>query len=228
METGLIVKVSAITRDGRDVLRDCSFRVRPGELVVVSGPNGAGKSSLLAAIMGYSTMNVVGELTLDGLDLLSLAIYERARRGLFLIHQEPPAIPGVTIAGAIRAQTEALRGSLSIPAIQTEIREACSLLGVDESFSRRPLNDGLSGGEKKRAELVQMLVAKPRYVLVDELDSGLDADMLGRARAIIAELRTQGVGFIVVSHNKAFVDDLVPTLVLNLGSTLQSKVPELL
>ncbi|KKW29613.1 MAG: Iron-regulated ABC transporter ATPase subunit SufC [Candidatus Uhrbacteria bacterium GW2011_GWD2_52_7] len=218
MESTLNISHLTLARDGREVIRDCSFTVAPGELLAIVGPNGTGKSTLLQGIMGYANCERrQGSIILGDESLEELPMHERARRGVFLIHQEPPAIPGVTIAGAIRAQAEALRGSLSIPAIQSEIRAACARLGLDEQFSRRPLHDGLSGGEKKRAELLQMLVAKPRYVLVDELDSGLDVAMVEVAADVIRELRTQGVGFIIVSHNPAFLHGVAPTAELRLG-----------
>lgn len=212
MATELAVNHLTVQRDGRDVVRDCSFVVAPGELVAVTGENGAGKSTLLAAIMGYPECAVVGgDIALGDDVITALPLHERARRGVFLVHQEPPAIPGVSIAGAIRAAAEAVRGSISIPAVQGEIREACARLGIDETFSRRPLNDGLSGGEKKRAELLQMLVAHPAFVLVDELDSGLDAGMIDVVVRLIAELRQEGVGFVVVSHSSSFIELLRPT-----------------
>ncbi|MCR4311791.1 MAG: ATP-binding cassette domain-containing protein [Candidatus Uhrbacteria bacterium] len=218
MENGLVVNQLTITRNGREILRDCSFAVAPGELLAVSGRNGAGKSTLLSSLMGYADSEIIsGDMLLNGTTLIGQPMYERARRGLFLVHQEPPAIPGVSIAGAIRAQVEALRGSISIPVVQADIREACAKLGLDESFSRRPLNDGLSGGEKKRAELLQLLVLRPHFVLVDELDSGLDAAMIAIAVGIIADLRSQGVGCIVVSHSQSFIDALLPSNELKLG-----------
>lgn len=218
METGLAVNNLTVQRDGRDVVRDCSFTVAPGELVAIAGENGAGKSTLLAAIMGYAECVVTnGGMTLNAEAIDQLPMHERARRGLFLVHQEPPAIPGVSIAGAIRAEAEAVRGSISIPGVQGEIRAACARLGLDEAFSRRPLNDGLSGGEKKRAELLQMLVAHPKVVLIDELDSGLDAGMIAVAVGLIAELQRSGVGLVVVSHSASFVERLNPTRSLALA-----------
>ncbi len=217
MENGLAIQSLTLARDGHEILRECSWTVRPGELLVISGSNGIGKSTLLLSVMGQPGCDIKsGDIMLDGASIVQLPAYERARRGLFLIHQEPPAIPGITIAGAIRAEVEALRGGLSIPAVQAEIREACQRLKIDEAFSRRPLNDGLSGGEKKRAELLQMLLAKPRFVLIDELDSGLDADMLKTSIKLIADLRAEGVGFVVVSHNQSFTEALCASNTLGL------------
>ena len=212
MENGLVVDNLTVVRAGVPVVLGCSFAASSGDLVHLVGANGAGKSSLLLAIMGHSDCVVAsGDMRFRDTSLLPLPTYERARRGIFLAHQEPPTLPGISIAGMIRASAEAMGVGLSVPEVQARIRTACEAVGVDEIFSRRFLGADLSGGEKKRAELIQLLALPPQAALLDEIDAGLDSAGRERLIAAIDTLRTGGTSVVFITHNPELADRLVPT-----------------
>lgn len=214
----LEVQNLSIARDAREILSDVSFSVGAGDCVVIRGQNGVGKSTILSAIMGFEDVEVVkGDILLDGASLRNVAVHDRAKRGIFLAHQEPPAIDGITLAAMARMALEAIHGISDVPESQQRIREALALLNLPDDFAQKILHADMSGGEKKRAELFQLVLLHPRFALLDEIDSGLDAPSCSLAASVIAKLRSQGTGFIVVTHSDAFADALTPSRIINLS-----------
>lgn len=216
MESVFNVNISSLTRGGHEVARDVVFGVASGELVVLSGKNGAGKSSVLLAIMGHPSCDVVGEIRLRGEMLVGMPTHERARKGLFLAHQESPTIAGVALGGVVRSAREAVHGKVSIPETQSDLRAALEEIGLDPAFAKRGLNEGFSGGEKKKAEMVQLLLLRPAVALLDEVDSGLDVRAREAVATIIERLRADGTSFVVVTHSVDFKERLKPTKVVTL------------
>jgi Fe-S cluster assembly ATP-binding protein len=213
MDQGLIIDNLAVRRGDKEIFSALQLQVVSGELVILEGENGSGKSTLALTLLGHPDCLVTcGKITLEGADLLSLPVYERARHGLFLAHQEPAKIPGVTIVETLRASCEALQGeAFTVPRFYQDLRGALERLGLGEDFAQRSLNDQLSGGEKKRGELLALLLARPKIAVLDELDSGMDAVARALTRDIVAELRSAGTGFLLISHNSAWAQELEPT-----------------
>lgn len=204
---GLVVRSLHIAREGREIVCNVSFTIRPGEIHVLMGPNGAGKSTLLNALAGKPRTEITkGTVALDGGALTRLSTEQRACKGLFLGFQHPVEIAGVTIASFLRTAKNAQatshgKDSLSPTAFAAYLKDILNVLGMDERFGGRQVNAGLSGGEKKRCELLQMAVLEPRYALLDEFDSGLDVDALRDVVRIIKAEAKKGTGFLLVSHN---------------------------
>lgn len=202
-----VVRSLHIAREGREIVHNVSFTIRPGEIHVLMGPNGSGKSTLLNALMGEPRTEITkGTVALDGVSLTRLSPEKRSRKGLFLGFQHPVDIVGVTMASFLRtaknAQAPSLRKEPMPPTAFAEyLKETLSRLCMDERFGGRQVNAGLSGGEKKRGELLQMVILEPRYALLDEFDSGLDVDSLREVVRIIATEAKKGRGFLLVSHN---------------------------
>ncbi len=213
----LSVEHLSITRAGKEILSDISFVCSPGELIVVRGKNGAGKSSLFAALMALPGIEIAsGDFSIDGESLILKKTYEIARSGMFLAHQEPPAIDGVSLGVVARAALETMCGVTEVPEAQRRIRETLAELGLPEDFAHKTLHSSMSGGEKKRAELFQLVLLKPKFALLDEIDSGLDSVSCSIAASAIAKLRSEGTGFVVVTHSDAFADVLNPTRIIEM------------
>ncbi len=214
----LVVDHLSIARAGKEILSDISFVCEPGELIVIRGKNGAGKSSLLSTLMALPGVEVVsGNFSIDGESLTSKKTYEIARSGMFLAHQEPPAIDGVSLGVVARAALETMCGVTEVPEAQRRIREALAQLSLPEDFAHKTLHASMSGGEKKRAELFQLVLLKPRFALLDEIDSGLDAAACAITASAIAKLRSSGTGFVVVTHSDAFAEALQTTKTIKIG-----------
>ena len=206
----LSCKEVSILRDGKHIVADVSFAVAAGELLVIGGPNGAGKSTLLQTIAGIQDkgIEIFGMIDDEGGSLLELSADARFRRGIMLTFQEPPALPGVSFLTVAREMLFAKTGTRpEIAEVYGKIREVFGRVGLSESFIEKSLFDGFSGGEKKRAELALVLLAKPRVLLLDEIDAGLDA--LGReaAREVIRELLAEGSSVVCVTHSSDFLVD---------------------
>ncbi len=206
----------------RNVLKSVSLDVPAGALLVLMGANGSGKSTLGLALAGHPRYRVAGgSARLAGQDLLALSPEARARAGLFLSFQAPPEIPGVKnnlfIRTALNAVREA-RGEAPLDAFDFlgGAREAAARLGLPEAMLSRPVNDGFSGGERKRNELLQLALLRPRLALLDEIDSGLDVDGVRAVVQLVQELRAQGTAFIIVSHYLQLIESLAPDAVLRL------------
>ncbi|WP_367065310.1 Fe-S cluster assembly ATPase SufC [Oryzisolibacter sp. LB2S] len=206
----------------RTVLHSVSLDVQPGQLVVLMGANGSGKSTLGMALAGHPHYQVLGgQALLAGQDLLQLPAHERARAGLFLSFQSPPDVPGVKnnffIRTALNAMHEA-RGQEPLDAFDflSSAKKAAKELGLPEAMLNRPVNEGFSGGERKRNELLQLSLLKPRLAMLDEIDSGMDVDGVRAVVALVQKLRASGTAFIVVSHYLQMIEQLEPDTVLRL------------
>ncbi|MBK8526908.1 MAG: Fe-S cluster assembly ATPase SufC [Rubrivivax sp.] len=206
----------------RHVLKSVSLDVAPGALMVLMGANGSGKSTLGLTLAGHPRYHVSGgQARFAGQDLLAMNPEQRARAGLFLSFQAPPDIPGVKnnlfIRTAVNAVREA-RGETALDAFDFlgSARTAAAQLGLPESMLARPVNDGFSGGERKRNELLQLALLQPRLALLDEIDSGMDIDGLRAVVDLVQSLRARGTAFIVVSHYLQLIESLAPDTVLKL------------
>ena len=204
------------------VLRSVGFDVDAGELVVLMGANGSGKSTLALALAGHPRYQVAGQARLAGQDLLAMPVEARARAGLFLSLQAPPDIPGVRnnlfIRTALNAQ-RAARGDSEIDAYDFlgQAKAGAARLGLPEAMLARPVNEGFSGGERKRNELLQLALLKPRVALLDEIDSGLDVDGVRALVELVGSMRRDGTAFVVVSHYLQLIESLAPDRVLRLS-----------
>lgn len=200
--------------DGKEILKGLSLVINSGETHALMGPNGNGKSTLLAAIMGNPKFHVSeGSITLDGVDVLAMEVDERSKAGLFLGMQYPSEVSGVTNSDFLRAAINARR-ERPIPLFSfiKEMEKTVADLHMKEDLAHRFLNEGFSGGEKKRNEIVQMKMLKPDFAMLDEIDSGLDVDALKIVAQAIQDMRTsEGLGLLIVSHYARFYDLLQPT-----------------
>jgi len=216
----------------RPILRGVSLTVAGGEIHALMGPNGSGKSTLAAVLAGHPGYAVTGStVRLDGCDLLAMAPEERARAGVFLAFQYPVALPGVSVARFLRAAVDARRGAGAVKsaAFLKELREAAAFLEMDPQVINRAVNDGFSGGEKKRLEILQMMLLKPRLALLDETDSGLDIDALQVVARGVNHLAGPDLGLLVVTHYERLLKHIVPQRlhILLEGRIVRSGGPEL-
>ena len=223
--TDLTVRVA-----GKDILKGVNLEVRAGEVHAIMGPNGSGKSTLAQVLAGREDYEVTcGSVTFDGRDLLALPAEERARAGLFLGFQYPVEIPGVNNVYLLKAALNAKRKAAGEPEVDayeflTLIRQKMKLMQMSESFLTRGVNEGFSGGEKKRNEVLQMLVLEPRLAILDETDSGLDIDALKVVSAGVNTLRDSKRAIVLVTHYQRLLEYIVPDRVhvLSGGRILKS------
>ena len=191
----------------REIVRGVSLSIYPGERHALMGPNGSGKSTLAAALMGHPAYRLEGEVLLGGEPITALPPEERARRGMFLGFQQPVTVPGVTVANFLRAAVGARRGERPpVRAFRGELLAACESLAIPSEFAGRYLNDGFSGGEKKRLEILQLLLLRPTFALLDEIDSGLDIDALKLVAQGIMRASAAGTGLLLVTHYQRILD----------------------
>lgn len=218
--------------EDKPILRGVSLRIRSGEVHALMGPNGSGKSTLSNVLAGHPDYEVTGgTVTLDGVDLLDLEPEERARKGLFLAFQYPVAIPGVTVAKFLKSAVDAVRGAegLNATAFLRELREQARLLEMDPAFINRYLNDGFSGGEKKRMEILQMALLRPCFAILDETDSGLDIDALKIVSQGVNRMNGPELGLLVITHYERILTYIKPQylhIMMN-GRIVKSGGPEL-
>ncbi len=201
--------------EGKEIIKGVTLTFTPGKVQALMGPNGSGKSTLANALMGHPKYKITqGQILLDGVDLIPLKADERARRGLFLSFQYPSEIPGVAIGNFLRTAVNNLRAEqdrYSVLDFHKLLKEKMAVLKIDSSFISRSLNEGFSGGEKKRMEMLQLLLLQPKYALLDETDSGLDVDAIKTVAAGITEARKQKeMCIIVITHYHRFLEYLQP------------------
>ena len=200
---------------GREILQGLSLTVHSGEVHAVMGPNGSGKSTLAHVLMGRPGYEVLGgSVTLDGIDILALPTWQRARAGLFLAMQHPIEVPGVSLVESLTAARRTVAGDVPGPDIRARLREEATRIGFDERFLDRPLNVDLSGGERKRNETLQLGVIRPRFAVLDEIDSGLDVDAMADVGRRVQEATTEwGLGVLAITHFRRLLDVLHPDVV---------------
>ena len=223
--------------EGKEILNGVNLTVRQGEVHALMGPNGTGKSTLAYVLMGHPNYEVSdGEVIFAGQNILELDPDERARMGLFLAFQYPIAIPGVSVANFLRTAVNARRKvenpddkGVPIPEFRDMLKERMDLLKMDHSFAGRYLNEGFSGGEKKRAEILQMAALQPEIAILDETDSGLDIDALRIVSDGVNALRGADLGVLVITHYQRILNYIKPDYVHIMigGKIVESGGPEL-
>ncbi len=210
----LVVKDLHAAIGGTEILKGLSLEVPKGEVHAIMGPNGSGKSTLSKVLAGHDDYEVTGgSVTMDGADLLELEIDERSRAGLFLAFQYPTEVPGVTMANFIRAARQARMPEgeeLEAVSYYKDLYAKMDQLGIDRKFTARAVNEGFSGGEKKRNEVLQMMMLDPVYGIMDETDSGLDIDALKVVADGVNSMRSPGRGFLVITHYQRLLDYIEP------------------
>ena len=207
----LIVEHLAASVEDTEILRDVSLQIGRGETHVIMGPNGAGKSTLAGVLMGNPAYTVTGGSALwEGEDLLELSVSERAKKGLFLSFQNPLEVPGVTLSAFIRNALEQKTGKrVRLWDFKKKLTETMKLLSMDESYAERDLNVGFSGGEKKKAEILQMLMLEPKLAILDETDSGLDVDAVRTVSKGIQLYKEKCKGsLLIITHSTRILESL--------------------
>ncbi len=224
------LRVAPIGAPEHEILQGIDLTVGPGEVHAIMGPNGSGKTTLAYALMGHPAYIVTGgEVTWKGHNLLKLSADKRARLGMFLAFQYPTAIPGLSVASFIRSAlnakraglvpdpsidpTDAIRGGISMGDFRRKMREKMALLKVDETFASRYVNEGFSGGEKKRLEMLQMAVLEPEMAILDETDSGLDIDALRIVAEGVNAMLNPAMGVLLITHYQRLLNYIKPDVV---------------
>ncbi|NCA19184.1 MAG: Fe-S cluster assembly ATPase SufC [Actinobacteria bacterium] len=200
----------------REILKGVDLTIKSGETHAIMGPNGSGKSTLAYSIAGHPKYSISGgSVTLDGVDVIEMSVDERARAGLFLAMQYPVEVPGVSVSNFLRSAATAIRGEA--PKVRTwvgEVKEAMGALGMDPAFSERNVNEGFSGGEKKRHEILQMELLKPKIAILDETDSGLDVDALRIVSEGVNRIKSKSdVGIMLITHYTRILRYIKPDFV---------------
>jgi Fe-S cluster assembly ATP-binding protein len=224
MSDQLIINNLHVSVEGNPIIKGLNLSVKQGEVHALMGPNGSGKSTLANTLMGHPQYMIdSGDVTFSGEDILDLEPNERAKLGLFLAFQYPTTIPGVTMANFLRMAVSAVRADSSngsettalIPMreFRRELREKMKQLDVDESFARRYLNEGFSGGEKKRAEILQLAVLEPKIAILDETDSGLDIDAVRIVGESVSQLIGPDLGVLIITHYPRLLNYIRPQFV---------------
>lgn len=229
----LEIKDLHVEIDGKEILKGVTLKINTNEVHAIMGPNGTGKSTLAAAIMGHPKYEVTsGTVTIDGEDVLEMEVDERAKAGLFLAMQYPSEITGVTNADFLRSGINARReegDEISLMKFIRELDSKMEFLDMDEDMATRYLNEGFSGGEKKRNEILQLMMLKPKFAILDEIDSGLDIDALKIVSKGINEMRGEGFGCLMITHYQRLLNYITPDQVhiIMQGKIVKSGGPEL-
>ncbi len=227
----LAVENLHVSVEGKEILKGLTLAVNAGEVHAIMGPNGSGKSTLSFCLMGHPKYEVTsGRILYQGRDLKALAPNARAAAGLFLAFQYPIAIPGVTIANFLRASLRGVRGAdVPVKEFRQVVKAQLKALGIPDTFMNRYVNDGFSGGEKKRLEILQMAVLAPALAVLDETDSGLDIDALKTVAAGINAQRSPQRGILLITHYQRLLDYVAPDVVHVMvdGRVAKSGGPEL-
>ena len=211
------LQVSVVTDAGnKEILRGVDLTIKSGETHAIMGPNGSGKSTLAYSIAGHPKYLITGgSVTLDGTDVLEMSVDERAKAGLFLAMQYPVEVPGVSVSNFLRTAVTAIRGEA--PKVRTwvgEVKEAMASLNIDTAFSERNVNEGFSGGEKKRHEILQMQLLRPKIAILDETDSGLDVDALRIVSEGVNRVKTNSdLGVMLITHYTRILRYIKPDFV---------------
>ncbi len=210
----LEIKNLNVSVAGNEILKDFELTLPKGEVHAIMGPNGTGKSTLAKALAGHPDYEITsGEILLDGESILEMEPDERARAGLFMAFQYPSEIPGVSIANFIRAALQARLAEgeeMEATAFYRRLYEKMDMLKIDRKFTSRSVNEGFSGGEKKRNEILQMAMLEPKFAVLDETDSGLDIDALKVVSEGVNALRGEGLGILVITHYQRLLNYIVP------------------
>lgn len=208
----LSFKHISIDSGEKRIVSDASLSVASGEVHVLMGPNGSGKSTLLNGVMGYPKFTIAdGKIEFDGEDITALPTEEKAKRGIFLSMQYLPEIPGVTLLNFLHKAHRAQKGEeISVLEFLKRVEAEAKAVGIDPGFLRRQVGVGLSGGEKKQAEILQMLALRPKFAFLDEIDSGVDVDALKLVVAGIERMKREGTGFILVTHYDTLLSHIAP------------------
>jgi len=212
----LEIKDLHVRTEDREILKGVDLSIDKGEIHALMGPNGSGKSTLANTLLGHPAYEVTqGSIVFKGEDITESDPHERAKAGLFLAFQYPVAIPGVSVANFLRMAINAKRPEpIQVKEFRTELQHAIELLDVDRAFTSRHLNDGFSGGEKKRAEILQMAMLRPDVAILDETDSGLDIDALRTVAEGVAKLHDeQGLGALIITHYQRILHYIKPQFV---------------
>lgn len=210
----LKIKNLFVSIEEKEILNGVSLHIKAGEVVALMGPNGSGKSSLALALMGHPKYKTKGEIELDGISFRGKSVDERAKMGLFLAFQYPVGIDGVNVKEILLTALR-LRGSkMSAFELRQVVEQEAKKMGIDKELLTRSLNSGFSGGEKKKMEMLQMNILRPKYAILDETDSGLDIDALKIVAEGAKRLSKKGVGVLVITHYKRILEYLKPKRVL--------------
>ena len=213
----LTIKDLHVEIEGKEILKGVNLEVKGGEIHAIMGPNGTGKSTLSSAIMGHPKYEVTsGSITLDGEDVLEMEVDERARAGLFLAMQYPSEITGVTNADFMRSAINSKReegDEISLMKFIKDMDKKMELLEMDPDMAQRYLNEGFSGGEKKRNEILQLLMLQPAIAILDEIDSGLDIDALKIVSKGINQMRSEDFGCLMITHYQRLLNYITPDYV---------------
>lgn len=201
--------------DKKEILKGLNLTVNKGEIHVIMGPNGAGKSTLMNVIMGHPKYKVTdGYIDFEGENITELKTNERAKKGIFLSFQSPEEVPGITVESLLRsARTENTGKPIKLLAFRRELKEKMELLEMNESYAERYLNVGFSGGEKKKNEIIQMLMLNPKLAILDETDSGLDVDAVKIVSKGISEFKNENNSILIITHNSKILQYLTPDFV---------------
>ncbi|HLI46837.1 MAG TPA: Fe-S cluster assembly ATPase SufC [Geobacterales bacterium] len=209
--------------EGKEILKDINLEVKSNEIHAIMGPNGAGKSSLAQAIMGHPRYKITkGDVKINGESILGLSTDKRAQKGLFISLQYPIGLQGITLFTLVRASLTALKykptdpsqkPNLPLPQIRKDLEFYLKKLGLDDSFINRYVNEGFSGGEKKKSEIVQMAMIKPKFAILDETDSGLDIDGIKIVASAIMDISRRETGLILITHYNRLLQFIRPDYV---------------
>lgn len=211
----LIIKNLTVSINDKEILRDFNLEIPDGKITTIMGPNGIGKSTICKVIMGDPNYKVIkGSITYNNEDLLSMSVDERSKKGIYLINQNPIEIEGVTNAEMLRTALECRTGEyVNFFDFNKKVTTICEKLDIPVSFIHRGINEGMSGGEKKKNELLHLYVLEPKFVILDELDSGLDVDSLKTLSLALKEYLSDDVSFLIITHHTSILEYLTPDYV---------------
>ena len=214
-EVLLSVEGLHVSVEGKEILKGVDLTVYRGEVHALMGPNGSGKSTLSHTLMGHPRYQITGgRIVFQGEEITALKPHERARRGIFLAFQYPTAVPGVGVVNFLKTALKSIHGGeISIKDFRKKLKEKMALLGMDEKFASRYVNDGFSGGEKKRCEILQMALLEPSLAVLDETDSGLDIDALKIVSEGIQNLVGPNLGILLITHYQRILNYIKPDVV---------------